>query len=108
METLTKQMEEVLERLRSTQEDVALIKQAVSLLAAERPEKEWYSTAEAAAILGKAEFTVREWCRQHRIHSSKQRSGRGAFLSYAISHEELLRIHKEGLLPANHQTRNGR
>ena len=108
METLTKQIEEVLGRLRSTQEELAVIKEAVSLLAAERSVKEWYSTAQAAAILGKAEFTVREWCRQHRIYSTKQLSGRGAFQSYAISHKELLRIQKEGLLPANHQLRNGR
>ena len=29
----------------------------------ERTIKEWYSTAEVAKLLSKAEFTVREWCR---------------------------------------------
>ena len=50
-------------------------------------------------ILGKAEFTVREWCRRRRIHAQKRRSGRGKFCSWVISHEELQRIQREGLLP---------
>lgn len=29
----------------------------------QRTSKEWYTTAEFAQIVGKAEFTVREWCR---------------------------------------------
>src|SRR5712692_8088050 len=106
METLTTLTREALSRLLRIEEIVALIKEELAVLREQRNAKEWYSTAEVAVLLGKAEFTVREWCRQHRIHSSKQRTGRGAFLSYAISHEELLRIQKEGLLPANHQMRN--
>jgi hypothetical protein len=61
--------------------------------------KEWYSTAEAAKILGKAEFTVREYCRVGRVHASKRRCGRGRTLEWIISHEELRRIQNEGLLP---------
>ncbi len=61
--------------------------------------RDWYSTNEVAEILGKAEFTVREWCRLGRIRAEKRRSGRGAYPSWVISHEELLRIQKEGLLP---------
>lgn len=63
--------------------------------------KEWYSTDEVAQILGKDRFTVREWCRLGRIHAQKQGSGRGKYQSWVISHDELLRYRKEGLLPAH-------
>jgi hypothetical protein len=61
--------------------------------------KEWYTTAEVAAILKKAEFTVREWCRLGRIHANKKASGRGTAGEWIISHEELVRIRNHGLLP---------
>jgi hypothetical protein len=61
--------------------------------------KEWYSVEELAQLLGKAEFTVREWCRLGRIHAEKRLSGRGAFPAWCISHEEFLRYQREGLLP---------
>lgn len=61
--------------------------------------KEHYSTAELAKLLGKAEFTVREWCRLGRIRSAKKASGRGAFPAWVVSHDELLRYQREGLLP---------
>ena len=54
---------------------------------------------DVATKLGKAEFTVREWCRQDRIQAKKQGSGRGKFQAWVISHEELQRFQKEGLLP---------
>lgn len=60
--------------------------------------KEWYSTDEVARLLGKAEFTVREWCRLGRIHAEKRNSGRGKFQSWIISHAELQRFQREGLL----------
>ena len=61
--------------------------------------KEWYSVEEFAQILCKAEFTVREWCRLGRIGAEKRLSGRGAFPAWCISHQELLRYQREGLLP---------
>ena len=61
--------------------------------------KDWYSTEEFARILGKAEFTVREWCRLGRIKAEKRKSGRGAFAAWVIGHPELLRFQREGLLP---------
>lgn len=65
-----------------------------------RTSKEWYTTADVAQMLGKAEFTVREWCRLGRLRAEKRLSGRGAFPAWVISHEELLRYQREGLLPA--------
>ena len=61
--------------------------------------REWYSVEEFAQVLGKAEFTVREWCRLRRIQAEKRLSGRGAFPAWCISHQELLRYQREGLLP---------
>jgi hypothetical protein len=62
--------------------------------------KEWYTTDEAAEILGKAPFTVREWCRNRRIKAAKRDCGRGNAREWVISHEELTRVRNEGLLPA--------
>lgn len=61
--------------------------------------REWYSTDQFAQMVGKAEFTVREWCRFGRVRAEKRKSGRGAFAAWVISHDELLRYQREGLLP---------
>ena len=64
-----------------------------------RFEKEWYTVAEAAEVLGKAPFTVREWCRHDRINATKRNTGRGRALEWMISHKEIERIINKGLLP---------
>ena len=56
---------------------LARIEQAIDLLVRERTVKEWYSTAEVAKLLDKAEFTVREWCRLGRVRAEKKKCGRG-------------------------------
>jgi hypothetical protein len=61
--------------------------------------KEFYTTAEAAEVLGRAEYTVREWARTGRIHASKRYDGHGRHKAWTISHEELVRLRREGLLP---------
>jgi len=61
--------------------------------------REWYSVEEFARIVGRAEFTCREWCRHGRIRAEKKDSGRGAYAAWVISHAELLRFQREGLLP---------
>jgi len=61
--------------------------------------KDFYTTHEFAQRVGKAEFTVREWARLNRIHAQKRKSGRGPFPMWVISHQELLRYQREGLLP---------
>ncbi len=63
------------------------------------PTKEWYTVDEMSAILGKAGFTVREWCRLGRVNAAKRECGRGRSQEWIISHAELLRIQNEGLLP---------
>jgi hypothetical protein len=52
--------------------------------------KDFYTTAEAAQILDKVEYTVREWCRHGRIKAQKKGSGRGKFQGWVVSHDELL------------------
>jgi transposase len=61
--------------------------------------REWYSTGQVAQLLGKSEYTVREWCRTGRANATKKSSGRGAHASWTVSHMELLRLQREGLLP---------
>ncbi len=61
--------------------------------------KDWYTTTELAQQLGKAEFTVREWCRLGRVRAEKRQCGRGASQEWIVSHQELTRIRNEGLLP---------
>lgn len=67
----------------------------------ERQVKDWYSTAEVAKKVGRAEFTVREWCRNGRVRAEKEKYGRGRALEWRISHEELQRILNHGPLPLN-------
>lgn len=43
------------------------IEELLRLLVEEKTVKEWYTTAEAAKILGKAEWTFREYCRLGRV-----------------------------------------
>jgi hypothetical protein len=69
------------------------------LLLSQRTVRDFYTTGELATLLGKAEFTVREWCRNGRVRAHKQGSGRGKHQSWVIAHEELQRLQREGLLP---------
>jgi len=85
-------MTDVIERL-------SRIEDALQSLVRERTEKEWYSTAEVAAALGKADYTVREWCRLGRVRATKKLYARGAHTEWLIGHDELTRIRNEGLLP---------
>lgn len=77
------------------------IEESLRLLLRERVEQRFYSTSDAAKILGKAEFTVREWCRNHRVRAQKRPCGRGNSKEWMIAHDELERIQSEGLLDRN-------
>jgi Helix-turn-helix domain len=77
--------------------------EVVALLLDQKTVKDWYSTADAAAVFGKAEFTVREWCRHGRIRAEKRRCGRGCSKEWMISRAELTRVRNEGLLPLEHR-----
>jgi transposase len=75
------------------------IEQSLKRLLSERIEQEYYSTRDVAEILGKAEFTVREWCRHGRIRAEKWASGRGRSQEWMVSNAELQWVRSEGLLP---------
>ena len=62
--------------------------------------RDWYTVAEFARAVGKTDFTIREYCRLRRLNASKRHSGRGAHAAWVISHEELQRYQREGLLNA--------
>ncbi len=89
-------MEELLERLSRLEAGLTAV---LGRLATERAGQAWYGTAELAALLGKEEFTVREWCRLGRIRAEKKRSGRGRHRAWAVSAAEVERYRREGLLP---------
>lgn len=75
------------------------IEAAISELIRQRTVQEWYSTVEVATLLGRAEYTVREWCRLGRIAAKKLPGGRGNEGEWRISHDELIRYQSDGLLP---------
>ncbi len=72
------------------------IEELLLVLVEKQTVREWYTTEQVAQLTGKAEFTVREWCRGGRLKAQKK-LGRGAWV---ISHTELLRYQREGLLPS--------
>jgi len=75
------------------------IEELLATLVERQTVREWYTTEQVAQLLGKAEFTVREWCRLGRLKAEKRMSGRGAYPAWIVSHAELLRYQREGLLP---------
>lgn len=82
------------------EERLGKIEELLIVLVEQQQVREWYCVDEFARIVGRAEFTCREWCRHGRINAEKKDSGRGLYASWAISHTELLRFQREGLLPA--------
>jgi hypothetical protein len=83
----------------TVEERLEKIESLLAVLVERQQVREWYCTDEFARIVGKAEFTVREWCRLGRVHAEKRRSGRGAFPAWVVAHGEMLRYQREGLLP---------
>jgi transposase len=75
------------------------IEQMLAALVERQKVKDWYSVEEVAAHMGKASFTVREWCRHGRINAQKRPYRRGKSAEWMISHDELQRIQNLGLLP---------
>ena len=75
------------------------IEAAVTELLRQRTAKDHYEIEEFAHLVAKAPFTCREWARLGRIHAEKKNSGRGPYARWVVSHQELLRYQREGLLP---------
>jgi hypothetical protein len=80
-------------------ERLGRIEAALVELTRQRQVKDHYTVDEFGAMVGLAPFTVGQHCRMGRIRATKKGSGRGPHKGWAISHEELLRYRREGLLP---------
>jgi hypothetical protein len=91
---------ELLERLKR-------IEESIGALASRPAVKKFYTVEEFARIVGRTNFTAREWCRLGRIVASKRACGRGNCREWSISHEELVRFQNEGLLPRKSGTEGG-
>ena len=85
------------ENLTEVVERLSRIEAVLQTLVREKAVKDWYSTSEVAALVDKAEYTVREWCRQKRLLASKKPYTRGAHPEWLIGHTELVRFRNEGL-----------
>ncbi len=70
--------------------------------------REWYTTQEFARAVGKAEFTIREYCRLGRLRAEKRQSGRGAYHQWVLPKTELMRYQKQGLLRQEQRARQSR
>jgi hypothetical protein len=77
---------------------LARMEKMLSVLVEREQVREWYTTSEFARIVGKAEFTIREHCRRGRLRAEKRQSGRGAYPQWVLSHAELERYRRNGLL----------
>jgi len=88
----------------SLEERLEKIEAMLVVLVERQQVREWYSVEEFSRIVGKAEFTVREWFRHGRLKAEKRNSGRGAMPAWVVSHEELLRYQRFGLHPIRKPT----
>ena len=75
------------------------------LVMCQRTIKDWYTNEEFAALVGKAEFTTREWCRLGRIRAEKRQSGRGKHCDWVIAHDELVATGARAYSPPNTESR---
>jgi hypothetical protein len=90
------------ELVRKLEERMAGIETSLAALLKQHTVREFYTTKQVAELLGKNEYTVREWCRHGRVHAQKRRTGRGKHPEWVIAHVELERYQREGLLPGKH------
>lgn len=85
--------------MQTMEERLDKIESMLAVLVERQTFKDYYSTDEFAKLVNRSEFTVREYCRLGRLKAEKRSSGRGAHPAWAISHEELLRFQRQGLIP---------
>jgi hypothetical protein len=67
-----------------------------------------YTVEEAAGLLGKDTYTVRDWCRLGRINAHKRTERRGGSATWGITADEVTRYRNEGLLPIDPSRNTGR
>lgn len=79
-------------------DEVKLMRDQLNDLVGRQTIKDFYSTEEFAALKGMKPKTVRDYCNEGRLNGEKQRTGHGRSKQWVISHAELLRYEREGLL----------
>lgn len=87
-----------MESIPTIENRLASIEAILACLVERQQVKDFYEIEEFAKLVGKAAFTCREWARLGRIHAQKKNSGRGPYARWVVSHQELLRYQREGLL----------
>lgn len=87
-------------RLDAVETTLLTIEESVaSARLADGAEREFYSVKEFAELVERAEYTVREWCREGRINAQKSKTGRGDAKAWQVPSCELGRYRDHGLLP---------
>jgi excisionase family DNA binding protein len=89
----------IVDRLDRLEKQQTEAQSCLARLTSQRTIKEFYTVKEVAEMLGKAEYTVREWCRLGRLAVRKLPGGRGNEGEWRIPQKELDRYQAEGLLP---------
>src|SRR5436190_9531882 len=87
------------ERLSGIEDRLAHLETTLDTFCRHQIVQDAYSTEDFAQLIGKAEFTVRQWCRLGRVQADKRPCGRGYSLAWSIPHAELERYRSYGLLP---------
>jgi hypothetical protein len=82
-----------------TQEMVALRHGIEQLQDNRLHDREAVTIAEAAELLKRSPYTLRQWAKSGRIHAGKRACGRGGKREWSIAMTEIRRILDEGLLP---------
>lgn len=88
-------MNHVSESLAHLADRMAALEDRLKAIQVGQLDKEWYSTEEVAALMDRAPWTVREWCRHGRVKAVK-RSGTDRWVFHR---SELDRLMNHGLLP---------
>jgi hypothetical protein len=99
---------EVVYQMLTLDERLDRIEVLLAALVERQQVKDYYEIEEFARLVCRDRFTVREWARNGRVHADKKLSGRGAHARWVVSHDELLRYQKEGLLPPQTRSCNAR
>lgn len=71
------------------------IEQVLTDLLSQKAKKEMYSTCEVAKIIGRSEYTVREYCRKGQVQAEKAPNGRG----WLVPNSEVDRLRNFGPTP---------
>jgi excisionase family DNA binding protein len=96
-------LDAVLQWLVRLDERLARMEAGQALLLKQHTHRDWYTTKQLAQLLGRKEYTVREWCRLGRVAAKKLPAGRGGEGEWRIPHAELERYQQEGLLPLSQE-----